>query len=122
MLRASVLMLPPVAALTLVALADPGRAVLWLGAGTFLWGVVMVTYNVLLAGLAAELTPGALMGRVSATRRTLSMGVVPLGSIGGGLLADQAGSAPAVIAWVALNAVGAVLILTALSRPRAAEH
>lgn len=121
-LRASVLMLPPVAALTLVALADPGRAGLWLGAGTFLWGVVMVTYNVLLAGLAAELTPGALMGRVSATRRTLSMGVVPLGSIGGGLLADQAGSAPAVIAWVALNAVGAVLILTALSRPRAAEH
>lgn len=121
-LRASVLMLPPVAALTLVALADPVRAVFWLGAGTFLWGVVMVTYNVLLAGLAAELTPDALMGRVSATRRTLSMGVVPLGSIGGGLLADQAGSAPAVIAWVALNAVGAVLILTALSRPRAAEH
>lgn len=112
-LRASVLMLAPAAGLTLAAVIDPDRAVGWLLAGSFLWGVVMVAYNVVNAGLAAELTPPRLMGRVAATRRTLTMGIVPLGSLAGGLTADHAGVPVAVTAWIVLTAVGAVVAATA---------
>lgn len=112
-LRGSLLLLAPTAALTLVALLDRDRATAWLLAGTFLWGVVIVAYNVVNAGLTAELTPTELLGRVSATRRTLTMGIVPIGGVGGGLLADSTGMAVTVAAWIALNLVGAAVALTA---------
>ena len=112
-LRTCMLCLAPVAALTLLALLDRDRATLWLLLGSFGWGVVMVAYNVLLAGVAAQLTPTALMGRVSSARRTLTMGIVPIGGIAGGLLADQAGVAATISTWVVLNALGAVVVLTA---------
>lgn len=116
--RTSVVLLAPTAALTLVALLDRDRATAWLLAGSFLWGVVIVTYNVLLAGIAAELTPTDLMGRVSATRRTLTMGIVPVGGITGGLLADQAGLAATVTVWIVLNALGAAVVAGAPFVPR----
>ncbi|WP_114905408.1 MFS transporter [Ornithinimicrobium murale] len=115
--RGAVVLLAPVAALTLTALLDRDRATAWLLAGSFLWGVVIVVYNVLLAGVAAELTPTALMGRVSATRRTLTMGIVPVGGVAGGLLADQAGLAATITAWIVLNAVGAGIVATVPFRP-----
>ncbi|WP_109474250.1 MFS transporter [Ornithinimicrobium cavernae] len=115
--RAAVLLLAPVAALTLTALLDRGHALAWLLVGTFLWGLVMVTYNVLTAGLAARLTPTALLGRVAATRRTLTMGIVPVGGVAGGLLADQTDVAVTISCWVVLNAAGAAVVLTARFPP-----
>lgn len=120
-LRCSMLLLAPVAALTLLALADRERALAWLLVGSFVWGLVIVAYNVLIAGLVAELTPVSVLGRVAATRRTLTMGIVPIGSVLGGLLADRAGIAWAVTVWVLLNAVGAAVALVALSS-RGAPH
>lgn len=114
-LRGCVLGLAPVAALTLAALADPSAALWWLVAGSFLWGLVIVVYNVVNAGLAAELTPTPLLGRVSATRRTLTMGIVPTGSVLGGLLAERTDVGWAVVVWVVANACGALVALTALS-------
>lgn len=111
-IRGSVLALAPVAGLTLAALLDRDRATVWLLAGSFLWGVVIVAYNVLLAGLTAELTPTELMGRVSATRRTLTMGVVPVGGVAGGFLADQTSVAVTIGLWIGLNAAGALVVAT----------
>lgn len=111
-LRGCVLLLAPVAALTLTALLDQDRATTWLLAGSFLWGVAIVAYNVLLSGIAAELTPTDLMGRVSATRRTLTMGIVPIGGIVGGLLADEAGMIATITAWLVLNAIAGVVVAT----------
>lgn len=112
-LRACMLCLAPVAGLTLLALLDQDRATVWLLLGSFAWGVVMVAYNVLLAGLAAQLTPTELMGRVSSTRRTLTMGIVPLGGLAGGLLADQWGVATTISTWIVLNALGAAVVISA---------
>ncbi|MDO5740254.1 MAG: MFS transporter [Ornithinimicrobium sp.] len=112
-LRASMLLLAPIAALTLLALFDTSRATWWLSASAFLWGVSIVVYNVVIAGLTAELTPTRLMGRVFATRRTLAMGVIPGGSLAGGLIADQLGMAYAVLIWIVLNASAALLVVLA---------
>ena len=80
-------------------------------ATTFLWGVAIVVYNVVNAGWTARITPTRLMGRVSATRRTLAMGVIPAGSLAGGFLADYVGMAYAIATWIVLNAGAAVLVL-----------
>lgn len=110
--RGAVWLLAPIAALTLAALLDRDRATAWLLAGSFLWGLAIVVYNVLLAGITAQLTPTELLGRVSATRRTMTMGIVPIGGIAGGLLADQAGLVATITTWIVLNAVGAAVVAT----------
>ncbi|GAA1134692.1 MFS transporter [Ornithinicoccus hortensis] len=109
LMRCSLALLAPTAALVLVALAAPGHATPLLLTHAFLWGVLMVTYNVHLAGLVAAQTPASLLGRVSATRRTLTMGIVPAGGLLGGVLADAAGDQATVLAWCLLNAAGAGL-------------
>lgn len=110
-LRASMLLLAPTAALTLIALLDTTRATWWLTTSAFLWGVTIVVYNVVNAGLTARITPARLMGRVSATRRTLAMGVIPAGSLAGGFIADHLGMAYAIAIWISLNATAALLAL-----------
>lgn len=110
-LRVSMLLLAPIAGLTLVALLDPDRAIWWLTGSTFLWGVALMVYNVVNAGWTARITPTRLMGRVSATRRTLAMGVIPAGSLAGGFMADHFGMPSAVASWIVLNAVAAILVL-----------
>jgi len=102
----------PTAGLALLALISPARAIIWLLAGSFLWCLTMVIYNVLNAGLAAQFTPAQLMGRVGATRRTLTTGVVPIGSLTGGLLGDLVGIPAAVTTWIIMNAIGATLATT----------
>lgn len=107
--------LPLAAGLTLVALLDPARATFWLAAGALGWGVFVVAFNILLAGLAADLTPERLLGRVAATRRTLTMGIVPAGSLVGGFVGDAAGIGAAVGIWVLLSALAALLTARAFA-------
>lgn len=121
-LRGSTLLLAPIAGLTLTALLDPGRALWWLAGSSLLWGVAIVVYNVVVAGLTASLTPTRLLGRVSATRRTLAMGVVPAGSLAGGLVADHLGMAAAVVTWIGLNAAAALLVLLTVVEGDAPER
>lgn len=115
LMRASMVALVPAAALVALAVHVPTYATAVLLVHAALWGVFMVTYNVQLAGLAAELTPMRLMGRVAATRRTLTMGVVPLGGVLGGIAADNLGVQLTLLLWCLLNAAGAALAFT--SRP-----
>lgn len=110
-LWASMLSLSPISALTLLALVDTQRATLWLATSTFLWGLTIVVYNITNAGLSARITPTRLMGRVSATRRTLAMGVIPAGSLAGGFAADHFGMGYAIAIWTILNATAAALLL-----------
>jgi MFS family permease len=51
----------------------------------------IMAWNVLTMSLRQALIPEALFGRVQGAYRTLVWGVIPLGSIAGGLLADQVG-------------------------------
>jgi MFS family permease len=59
-----------------------------------LFGLVsagVMTWNVLTMSLRQSLIPEELFGRVQGAYRTLVWGLIPLGSIAGGLLADQLG-------------------------------
>ena len=77
----------------LVAFASgpPTVAAAIAGAGFFLTGLTIPTYDVNQFSLRQAVTPLRLQGRVSATMRTLIRGLVPLGALLGGLLAERIG-------------------------------
>ena len=61
---------------------------IWAAAvGFFLSSFAVLIWNVLIMTLRQSITPGALLGRVHGTWRTLLWGTMPVGSIAGGLLA-----------------------------------
>ncbi len=92
-------------------------AVLWPlsggGAGVVLFGVASgvvlfgaVAYNVAQVSFRQSVCPPELLGRMNATMRFLVWGTMPLGALGGGLVADAAG--PRAALW--LCAAGFLLV------------
>ena len=76
------------------------------GAGFLLTGLTIPTYDINQFSLRQAVTPLRLQGRVSATMRTLIRGVIPIGALLGGLLAERIG-------------LREVMIVTALGGPAA---
>jgi predicted MFS family arabinose efflux permease len=77
--------------LTAFASGPPRVAAAIAGAGLFLTGLTIPTYDVNQFSLRQAATPLRLQGRVSATMRTLIRGLVPIGALLGGLLAERIG-------------------------------
>lgn len=76
--------------LTLIVVAlDVPVAVL--AAGAFVAGILQANVLVSYLTLRTQLSPDALLGRVGATARTLSVGLMPIGALGAGVLLDAAG-------------------------------
>jgi MFS family permease len=90
--------------LTAVATGPPAIAAAVAGAGVFLTGLTIPTYDVNQFSLRQAVTPLRLQGRVSATMRTLIRGLVPVGALLGGILAE----------WIGLRGV---MIVSALGGP-----
>jgi hypothetical protein len=62
--------------------------VIWAAAvGFFFSSFAVLIWNVLIMSLRQSIVPGALLGRVHGTGRTLLWGTMPVGSVIGGLLA-----------------------------------
>lgn len=77
-----------------------------------LWGFVIVVSNIAQGGWVASFVPMGILGRVSSTQRTLTTGVVPLGSLLGGGGASLVGVVPILWAWTALAAAAAAWTLS----------
>jgi predicted MFS family arabinose efflux permease len=76
-------------------------------AAAFVAGTVNSLVLVAYISLRTLLSPDALLGRVGATARTLSVGLMPLGSLAAGLALDAVGGT------TTLGAIGVLLILAA---------
>jgi len=68
-----------------------------------LLGVTSTIGNVLSQSLRQRIVPGELLGRIGGASRTLSYGLMPLGAVLGGLIAEQAGLAVTFYAAVGLS-------------------
>ncbi|MDO8148452.1 MFS transporter [Isoptericola sp. b515] len=95
-----------VSALPLTALAVAGWALPLLTAHAVTWGICIVVVNVQTSAIVAARTEPGVLGRVSALRRAITYGVVPVGSIAGGLSADHLGIT---------TVLGAAVVVAALS-------
>lgn len=105
------------ASLPLFAFAAPQAAVVLLIVHTMAWGLILTITNVASQIYAATTVEQRLLGRISAFRRTLTMGLVPLGSIVGGVLGTVAGLWLPLLLWPVFTLFG-VLIYMALDRRR----
>lgn len=86
-----------------------------------LFGLVVVTFNVIMGSLRQQLIPDRLLGRVISAFRLFSYGSVPLGALFGGVIASRFGlPAPFLVVGVALP-VMALLALPFVHR-RTVEH
>jgi MFS family permease len=94
----------------------------WLAGVMFgLVGLLTVVFNVILGSLRQALTPDRLLGRVISAFRLFSYGVVPLGSLLGGVLARSFGlRAPFLVAGVVIP-LAAILCLPAVNTRTIAE-
>ncbi|NNU26212.1 MFS transporter [Isoptericola sediminis] len=97
-----------VAALPLAALAVAAWAIPLLTAHAVTWGLCIVVVNVQTSAIVAARTEPGVLGRVSALRRAITYGVVPVGSIAGGLSADHLGIATVLGGAVAVAALSTV--------------
>ena len=80
-------------------------ATLLLGAGLFFQGLSSVVYRVQQLSLRQLVTPGRLLGRMNASTRFLTWGVIPLGALAGGAL----GQATSLRVAVGVGALGCAL-------------
>jgi MFS family permease len=106
-------------AVGMLVLALANQLIVAMG-GALCCGAGYALYNVTVMTARQQLTPDQLRGRVSSLGRSVSWGVLPLGSLGGGLLASTVGlRAPAAFtAIAALAATGWILWATARWRMR----
>ncbi|MBM7796126.1 MFS transporter [Pseudoglutamicibacter cumminsii] len=105
------------ASLPLFALLAPQAAVVLLIIHTMAWGIILTITNVASQIYAATTVEQRLLGRISAFRRTLTMGLVPIGSIVGGVLGTVAGLWLPLLLWPVFTLFG-VLIYMTLDRRR----
>ena len=82
------------------------------GGAAAVFGFGLVTFSVTAAGVRQVLAPEALRGRVMATLRFFEWGVMPVGSVVGGLVGEAAGPAAA-LAFAALVFVSACVWIVA---------
>ena len=67
--------------------------------------------------LRQRLVPGALLGRVSGASRTLAFGLMPLGAIAGGVVAERAGLPAMFLGAVAVSLAVCGYLALAMRRP-----
>lgn len=77
----------------------PVRPEVLLTASSVCFGALLVMASISSTGINARVTPSHLMGRVTASRRFVTMGAVPLGSLLGGVVATTTSNTVAL--WLA---------------------
>ena len=94
----------------LIPVAALGSAVIFLGLSTFLADVYLALYNITQISLRQRLIPVRLQGRLNATLRTITSGMLPLGSFLGGLAAERLGIYPVMFTGIACG-IGATFFV-----------
>jgi MFS family permease len=92
-------------AISLMALATPGTAVVMLPAAVFIGELGVTIYDISQISLRQAATPPELLGRMNATVRFVNWGPIPIGALVGGILGEVLGLRTAL--WIA--AAGSLL-------------
>ena len=85
--------------------------VAWVGISGFGWSFFVILSGLAGAGIIPRLVPHHLMGRVMSTYRLFTLGVMPVASISGGVLALATGVIPVLWGWALVAAASAIPIL-----------
>lgn len=97
-----------------LAAGRPALAFGLLAAAQAVAGYGAVTFNVIQVSMRQRLTPDRLLGRMTATIRTVSWGVIPVGATAGGLAAQWWGVRPSIAACACATILAPVALLAML--------
>ncbi|GAC1390129.1 MAG: MFS transporter [Vulcanimicrobiaceae bacterium] len=95
---------------SLIPLAAFGNALIILALSNFVADIHTVLYNITQVSLRQRLVPVYLQGRMNATIRTIVWGALPVGSILGGLAAQQFGIYPVLFAGIGFAVAATALV------------
>jgi MFS family permease len=95
-------------AMVLIAVAGPGPGVLLLVAGRFVGAVATPVFNVNVLSLRQARVDDAIMGRVNGTFQFVEWGILPIGSLLGGAIAEVLGPRAALDAAAICGILSAV--------------
>lgn len=98
-------------ALLLIPFASGAGRIPMIAAGLLLWGTAVVVFNATSATLVQATAPARLLSRVFASRRLVSWGVMPVGTLLGGLLGTYFGLRTAVFVGAGGRALAGLIIL-----------
>ncbi|MEU8632065.1 MFS transporter [Amycolatopsis sp. NPDC048633] len=87
-----------------------------LGAFLAVNGFVTTLWNIVTVGLRQRLVPAALLGRVSSAYRLLGWGLIPVGTLTGGLVAHGLGLRAPYLVAAAVRGLALVIALPVLAR------
>lgn len=108
--------------LLLIPFASGALTIPMLAVGLLVWGTAAVIHNATSAALGQATTPARIIGRVSATRRLLSWGALPLGTLVGGVLGTYLGLRATVFIGAGGRALaGAIMLASPVRRIRTLE-
>jgi len=110
---------PFASGLTLVVMALDVPVGVLVG-GAFVAGLVEANVLVSYLTLRTQLSPDALLGRIGATARTLSVGLTPVGALVGGILLDVVGGTATVV-LIGAGAIGTGVTFALVPSVRAAR-
>ena len=108
-------------ALHLAAFFDRAHAGPLLLAGAALWGFMVVLGNITSGAIFARSCPEGTLGRVTAMRRTLTRGSVPLATLAGGALGAAFGPGWVLAGWQAMALLSLALAFAATAAPDGPE-
>jgi MFS family permease len=107
----------------LVPLTYSGWRVVWFAVSATVCGFGQIVYAVTQLSYRQALVPGRILGRVNATMRFAVMGMLPLGGVLAGVLAQAIGVRPTLwILGVGLSLAPLPLVLSPLRGLRDVEH
>jgi MFS family permease len=94
-----------------------------IGVGQFLVGIALGMEGPQEMGYQQAITPARLMGRMSATRRSINRGMIVIGAPVGGLLTEAIGVRPAMgVAAMGMAVVTAYMVISGVHHARMAEQ
>jgi predicted MFS family arabinose efflux permease len=96
----------------LIPLASLGLAFLVLVVSQLLLDVIRATFNITAVSLRQAVTPDHLLGRMTASYRTVIWGVFPLGALAGGIAGTRLGLVPAIVIGGLLTLAASTWLLT----------
>ena len=102
-----------VPAVAVLALAEilPGPALAWVAAQSFVWSFMLVLATVAGAGVIPQLCGESRLGTAMAGNRFLTLGIMPVASIAGGIAASTLGIQPVLWAWALLAGSSALPVM-----------
>lgn len=105
----------PAVLLTAFCTVLPGPEIIWLMLQSCLWNFLVSVSSVAGADVLPRSVPREQLASVSATQRTITLGIMPITALVGGIVATYTGTQVMILVWAALAILAALPMVRAIS-------